>query len=96
MPIPFIRSYPGNKGAIQEITRSHDIEVTAREFLARGGWYVAKIVEDGNVLLMATDINLEPLVVIKTRNDSSIMQAVDKLVKESHANISKDMKLKFN
>lgn len=83
MKVSFIRVYPNNKGAIQEIERPNEICRMALQFLSMGGWYTVEIKNNGMVRVSATDSQLNELVTGESSNGPSMHMMIDQIIRQS-------------
>lgn len=85
--IPFIRAYPNGDYVMQTIERPGAIDFMAGRFIANGGRYFIAVMNDGDVRMDAAiavpDGTLHTLATEQVENGPEVVEAVDRLVRES-------------
>lgn len=90
-PIPFIRIFPFGERGLQQVDRGEALYALACRFIAGGGRYGIYIKDDGSVDLVALmkgpNGDETPIATETSSNDARLLEAVDRIVKASVANI---------
>lgn len=89
--IPFIRAFPDGHQVLSEIERPSDIQALANRFIAHGGRYLVAVLSDEEVRLVAATMGRDGETVEMasevTANGPAILDAVDRLVRNSLVNL---------